>query len=316
MSLKNIIIVLFLLILIVGYALLKPEQKIQNHSSKNSIVLSTFALYDAAKHIGKDKFKLSSVLPFGSDAHSYELTPKKMAEIQDSSLFVYSGASLEPWISKISSPNMLDMSKYVNLIHLEEDHHHHHHHEDESHHEDEEVSHKEAIDPHYWLDINNMIKVAQKLTQEFVKLSPKNKDFFESNKNEYIKTLKEMDKRYKEELSLCKKDTIIVNHNAFSYLGKTYNFHIESINGLSTESMPSPDDVKHILHEIKEKNVSIIFFESFASDKLIKSIAKDVNVKVDTLQPLGNITKDEQNLTYAEIMDKNIRKIKQALECR
>lgn len=116
--------------------------------------------------------------------------------------------------------------------------------------------------------------------------------------------------------SSCQKDTIVVNHNAFSYLGERYGFHIESVNGLSNDSMPSPEDIKHILQLIKEKDISVIFFESFASDKIIKSIAKDTGVKIDTLQPLGNITKDEKGMTYAEIMDENIKKIKYALECR
>ncbi|MCW8839042.1 MAG: metal ABC transporter substrate-binding protein [Thiovulaceae bacterium] len=312
MGLKKIIFILFILISIVSYIVLNPEKNHNISTKRDSIVVSTFALYDAAKNISKDKFELSSVLPFGTDAHNYEITPKKMAKIQNSSLFVYSGASLEPWISKISSSNTLDMSKYVDLIHFEEDEHKHEHHG----HAHEEDEHGEKIDPHYWLDLNNMIKISEKLTAEFSKLSPENKDFFESNKNAYINTLTKMHEKYKKDFSTCKKDTIIVNHNAFSYLGKSYNFHIESINGLSTESMPSPSDVKHILHKIKEKEISIIFFESFASDKLIKSIADDADVKVDILQPLGNITKDEKDLTYIHIMNENIRKIKQALECR
>jgi zinc transport system substrate-binding protein len=125
-----------------------------------------------------------------------------------------------------------------------------------------------------------------------------------------------MQKRYEKDFSSCQKDTIIVNHNAFSYLAQKYNFNIKSINGLSNDSMPSPEDIKHILHEIEDKNISTIFFESFASDKLVKSIAKDTDIKVDTLQPLGNITKDEQGMSYEQIMDENIKKIKQALECR
>jgi len=307
MDFKKIVIVLLVLIFVATLVLFKQDKNSDNISSKQSVILSTFALYDISKFIAKDKFEISTVLPFGSDAHSFELTPKKMAQIQDADLFVYSGAALEPWVSKFSSQKSLDMSLHVELIHMQDDEHHHSHHE----HEDEE-----AVDPHYWLDLKNMQKMADVLTDEFTKLSPDNKNFFETNKKEYVSKLADMDKRYEQEFKECKKDTIVVNHNAFSYLGKKYSFHIESINGLSNDSMPSPSVIKDILHVIEHEKISVIFFESFASDKLIKSIAKDANVKVDTLQPLGNITKDEKDLTYFQIMDENIKKIKQALECR
>ncbi len=312
MGLKKILATLFLVVLIAGLVLVNNNKKVDGNSSEQNIVLSTFPLYDIASHIAKDKFVLSTVLPFGSDAHSFEMTPKKMAQIQDAELFVYSGASLEPWVSKFSSKKSLDMSQHVELIHMQEDENHHHAHHDEH----EQVEDDEAVDPHYWLDLTNMQKMAEVLTSEFIRLSPDNKSFFEKNKKEYLNNLIDMDNRYKKEFKECKKDTIVVNHNAFSYLGKKYNFHIESINGLSNDSMPSPKVIKDIIHLIEDEDISIIFFESFASDKLIKSIAKDTNVNVDTLQPLGNITKDEENMSFSEIMDDNILKIKKALECR
>lgn len=315
MGLKNIIITLFLALFVIVLIVINSEKNQSQKPSKPSVVLSTFTLFDVAKHISKDKFELSSALPFGVDAHSFELTPKKMIDIQNSNLFVYSGASLEPWISKITAPNSLDMSKFVNLIHLQDKDEEHHSHSEHGHHHDMD-EHGEVIDPHYWLDINNMIKISNKLCEEFIKISPKDKDFFELNKEKYVNNLIKMDKRYTKDFASCKKDTLVVNHNGFSYLGKMYNFHIKSISGLSTDSMPSPESIKKILHLIDEKKISIIFFESFASDKLVKSIANDTKIDVDTLQPLGNITKDEHGMTYAQIMDRNVEKIKKALECR
>ncbi|WP_373071944.1 metal ABC transporter substrate-binding protein [Sulfurimonas sp.] len=315
MIFKKIIITLFAAVLASLFVACSSEKKSDIKNTKINIVVSTYALYDITTHIAEDRFNVKNILPFGSDAHSYELSPKNMAGIQDANLFIYSGASLEPWAAKFSTQNSLDMSKYVKLIHLDEDDEHHHHKDSELEHE-EKSEHKEALDPHYWLDLENMEKMTEVIVAEFIKLSPKDKEFFETNKKSYLASLAEMDNSYKSALKECKKDTIVVNHNAFSYLGKKYNFHIESINGLSNDSMPSPDDIKKILHLIEDEGISIIFFESFASDKIIKSIAKDTGVKVDTLQPLGNITKDEVGKSYKHIMDENIKKIKQALECK
>jgi len=318
MPLKNIMVLLFIIIMGLLFVILNNDNEPKEFAQNKRVILSTFALYDAAKRISKDTLELSTVLPFGSDTHTYELTPKKMAEIQTAALFVYSGASLEPWIDKVKPKNAINMSQYMDLINFEqgqhcdhEGHGHNHHNHHNTHNET-----TKNIDPHYWLDLDNMVKIANKLTEAFIKISPEKKSFFELNKQAYIEHLKKMDTRYALALKECTKDTIVVNHNAYSYLGKKYGFQIDSINGLSTESMPSPQNIKNILHLIKEKEISVIFFESFASDRLVKSIAKDTNISVDTLQPLGNITKDEVDLSYEELMDKNIEKIKQALECK
>jgi zinc transport system substrate-binding protein len=154
MNLKNIIVASIILVITVFIIILSTQKNQQKVSTNKSIVLSTYALYDIAKHISKDKFELSTVLPFGSDAHSYELSPKKMVEIQDAQLFVYSGASLEPWVSKFSSDKSLDMSKHVELIYLDKGEHHNHAHEHDSHDD-------KNIDPHYWLDVQNMIKMSE-----------------------------------------------------------------------------------------------------------------------------------------------------------
>ena len=64
--------------------------------------------------------------------------------------------------------------------------------------------------------------------------------------------------------------------------------------------------------------MSTVFFESFVSDRAMKSIAEEANVSVDVLQPLGNITRDEadKKLTYEDIMLDNLEKISKALVCK
>jgi len=138
------------------------------------------------------------------------------------------------------------------------------------------------------------------------------------NRDAYVEMLSSLDKEYKKSLHSCKYDTLVANHNAFSYLGARYSFHIEALNGLSPDTAPSANDIKRVMSYIKETGVGVIFFESFVSDKVIKSIARDLTVRVDVLQPLGNITADEaeKKLSYEDIMRDNLNKIHKALECR
>lgn len=274
---------------------------------KPTIATSTFALYDISKYIAGESAEVFMILPFGVDAHSYEPTPKEMIKISKSDLVFYSGAGLEPWIKGFAFKNRaVDVSKKVELRDLQSDHEHKHTH---SHH---------GIDPHYWQDPQNMIKAAEYITKVLCEISPQNRDLYTKNQKSYVDMLKKLDDDYKKALSSCKADTIIVNHDAFSYLANRYGFHVEALSGLSPEAEPSAKNMVKIIEHIKEHKVSTLFFESFASDRAIKSIAKEAKVKVDVLQPLGNITADEAkaDLRYEDIMRKNLQKISQALECK
>jgi len=305
MNFKNIIFIAIIILFIAELVVMKEDARHEAQSTKPSIALSTFSLYDITKNIVGDTAEPFMILPFGVDAHSYEPNPKQVVKIYKSDLVVYSGAGLEPWIDGFSFKNKaIDMSLHVDLKKLEG---HHHGHDNES-----------STDPHYWLDFSNMIKATNLITKELVTIFPENKTLYETNRDKYISMLKNLDEDFSKKLSTCRVETIVVNHNAFSYLASKYDFEVEALSGLSPEAQPSAKSMAELIEHVKEYKLKTIFFESFVSDKAIKSIAKEAKVKVDVLQPLGNITADEakQKLSYEDIMRLNLVKLSEALECR
>lgn len=283
-------------------------------NQKPTIAASTFSLYDIAKNIAADSAEVFMIMPFGVDAHSYEPSPKQMAKISKSALVLYSGAGLEPWIEGFEFKNRaVDISTFVKLRELSNDEDHEHHEHDDGHHHSDH-----GVDPHYWQDPQNMILASNQITKELISLFPQNKDFYTKNRDAYVAMLQNLDASYKAELSECKLDTIIVNHDAFSYIAQRYGFHAEALSGLSPEAEPSAKDMIKLIKFIKEHKVKVIFFEKFANEKTIRTIAKEANVTADVLQPLGNITADEakKNLGYEDIMRINLQKISTSLECK
>ena len=308
-SFIKIIVVLVVAVLIAGYLTLKQSTSVETEVKKPSIALSTFSLYDIATHISGDTLDPFMILPAGVDAHSFEPTPKLMIKIQESDLVVYSGVGLEPWIANFAfKSKVIDMSKHVKLKEL---------HQEDSHQHGENCTHG-AIDPHYWLDIQNMIIATDVITHELIKILPQNKELYMLNREKYVLMLKSLDKKYKTTLSGCKKDMIIVNHNAFSYLASRYGFHVEALSGLSPEAQPSAKNMLRLIEDVKEHDLKTIFFESFVSDKAIKSIANEVDVDVEVLYPLGNITSEqlEKKYSFEDIMKINLQNISKALECQ
>ena len=306
---RKIIFILVAMVLILLVFMLQKGEKKEAPEALPLVALSTFSLYDIAKNVSQNTLELFMILPAGVDAHSFELTPKLMAAISRSDAVFYSGAGLEPWTSGLDfKSKAIDMSQHVTLRTLDAEEHHH---------EEEEHHHHTAVDPHYWLDLDNMVKATDIITAEFIKIAPQNKEFYTQNSEKYIAMLRALESDYKQALQNCAKDTIIVNHNAFSYIADKYGFHVEALSGFSPEAEPSPKNMARLIEHVKEHNVSVVFFESFVSDKAINSIANEANISAQVLHTLENITADEhkQNLDYENRMRANLVQLTKALEC-
>ena len=308
---RNVIFILVIVALMVQvYVINKDDDKTMT-STQPIVAVSSFSIYDITNHIAQESVKIVNILPLGVDPHSFEPTPKLMAEIEKSDLVFYSGAGLEPWTHGFGFKNRaIDISQHVVLRELDADEHEHHQHHDE------QCAHN-TIDPHYWLDFANMQRATVLIRDELIKLQPKYKTLYEKNAAEYLHMLEKLDKNYKKYLSSCRSNTVIVNHNAIGYMAHNYGFHVESLSGLSPEAQPSAKDLTRIFKEIKREGVSTIFFENFVSDKAIRTVANDAKVELEVFQALGNITADEakRQLTYEEIMYENLNKLSKALMC-
>lgn len=307
---RKIIFILIVATFLLQMFVMQQDEKAK--IQKPMVAVSTFSLYDITKHIVGDTLEIINIIPFGVDPHSYEPTPKAMADIIKSKLVLYSGAGLEPWTDGFEFQNrVIDISKHVTLRELNE-----HEHEQHSFH-DNQCAHSK-IDPHYWLDFSNMVTTANLITTELIKISPSNELLYLTNRDKYVKMLHKLDDDYKKALTGCSLDTIIVNHNAVGYLSNRYGFHVESLSGFSPEAEPSAKNMARLISHVQEHSVPTVFFETFVSDRAIKSIANEAKVSVDVLQPLGNITADEakKKLTYEQMMYVNLEKISKALMCR
>ena len=297
-------------IFVIPFMFLSCSQEKTIKKSKPRVALSTFVLFDIANHIAQDKMELVRIIPAGVGIHSFEPTPQTIANIETSDLVLYNGAGLEPWLDSFTFKNRaVGVGNYIRLQHLTEEEHSH---------DDHSACSHSKFDPHIWFDIDNMKQITQIIAYEFIALDPKNKTSYLDNREAYIEMLNRLDLAYKNKLQSCSLDTIVTNHNAFSYLATKYGFDIKTLSGLSPEAEVSPKDVIRVMKDIQTNNIDVVFFEDFGSDKAMKSLAKQVSVKVDSLHPLGNITKDDvaKNYTYEDIMLKNLEKISGALHCQ
>ncbi|MDD5053217.1 MAG: zinc ABC transporter substrate-binding protein [Sulfuricurvum sp.] len=294
--------------IVIGMSFFSPNPKLKviEQQQKPIISVSTFTLYEIVHAIAGDALEVHSIIPLGTDAHVFNPNPQQVAEISNSALFVYNGAGFESWANQLrqtlsAKTDVLDMSQHVVLLKG-----------------GEEPQQQDADDPHYWLDIENMIRMTQVMEGRLSKLSPSNGELFHKNTADYIAKLQELKSEYKIGLSECKNRTLISNHNAFGYLAHLNNLDNVSVIGLSSDEQPSAKNIADIIDVVKKHGVRTIFFEDFINDNVSQTIAHETGIKAVSLQPLENISEDElkSHQTYLSIMQDNLVKLREAMECR
>ena len=300
---KALILLVLLFTLFIG-GILISENKLSTQDGTPSIAVTNFAIYDIASRILPQEISVKKLIPFGLEMHTFMPSVQTMSEVSKSELFVFTGLGMEPWIKK-EYPNQMDMSKFVVLKEGDEDHE-----EDEGHHH-----HDEAVDPHYWLDIDNMKRMTKALSAELQQRFPEHQRTLEVNANAYVEELTALDNDYKAKLKTCKHHEIVVNHNAFGYLGQRYGFSSHSVTGLSPDEQVSAKKMKEITDLVKDEGIKIVFFESFVSPKVSETISNESGAKAESLQPLANVREDEADKGYSVLMRENLKKLTRAMEC-
>jgi zinc transport system substrate-binding protein len=293
--------------IVIGMSFFSPKLQPKNSSeeAKPAVSVSTFSLLETANAVAGDAISINMIVPLGNDPHMFSPNPSQVAEISKSSLFIYNGAGFETWadnLTKTLSQNtkIIDMSTHVSLMKSE-------------HGEEGEVN-----NPHYWLDIDNMIKMTQTLDGEFSKLSPAKAEQFHKNSTAYIAELQKLKSEFTTGMAECKNHILISNHDAFGYLAQANKLENVSVIGLSTDEQPSAKTIAEIIALVKEHGIKTIFFEELVNDNVSQTIAKETGATTQPLQPLENISQDElkSHQTYLSIMRDNLKKLREAMECR
>ena len=146
-------------------------------------------------------------------------------------------------------------------------------------------------------------------------IDPTNTDSYKANAEKLTETMKTLDKDFETGLANCEIHTFITNHAAFGYLADRYGLDQIGISGLSTEDEPSPARIEEIQKTAKATNVTTIFYEQAVSSKVAETIASDLGLETDVLDPVETLSDKSKGKDYAEVMRSNLESLKKANRC-
>jgi len=196
------------------------------------ILASTTILADITRNIAGDRFAVESLLPVGSDPHSYQATPQDVAKVSESELIIVNGAGYESFIHPLlenagEEKTLIEASAGISP--------------------GEDAEH--GLDPHMWLDPNLVITYVENIRAALTHFDPDGEAAYKSNADTYIAELKDLDAWIIEQVEQVhvEKRLLVTNHEAFGYFAERYGFDVVGtvIESFSTDASPPLNNSPH-----------------------------------------------------------------------
>lgn len=279
-----------------------------------SIVAAAYPFQFVAERVAGERGAVTSLTAPGAEPHDVELTPRQVASIAEADLVVYLKGfqpAVDEAVAQSGNPRVLDTTTVVPLRPLAEDEHGEESHGDERDHGQGQG----GLDPHVWLDPTKLISIVDAVAGRLAEQDPENAEAYRANAAALTQELTTLDQEYRTGLSPCVRREFVTTHAAFGYLADRYDLVQISIAGLSPDSEPSPARIAEVQREAKEHQITTIFYETLVSPDVARSIADDLGLKTDVLDPIEGITPESRGQDYLAVMRSNLPALRSAGEC-
>ncbi|MFI8516919.1 metal ABC transporter substrate-binding protein [Streptomyces sp. NPDC085481] len=294
------------------------------NGGKLDVVASFYPMQFLAERIGGGHVAVDTLTKPGVEPHDLELKPRQIGDLADADLVVYLKGvqpAVDAAIQQAGVENTVDAATLTTLERHGAEAGGHEHGAEADHgseaghdsHEGHDHSSEAGADPHIWLDPVKYAEVAKGVGAAFEKADPAHAADYKKNTATLVKQLGDLNTAFETGLKNTASKTFITTHSAFGYLAERYGLEQEGISGMAPEAEPSPARVKELQDIARKDKVTTVFFETLASDKTAKTLARDTGLKTDVLDPLEGITDASKGDDYIEVMQSNLAALKTAL---
>ncbi len=303
----------------------------QENDPRPLVITTLFPQYDFVRAIAGDKVNLKLLLKPGVEAHTFEPTPRDIAEISKAALFIYTGEFMEPWAGRIlkgiKNETLIIVDAGKNIALLDADNHNQEHGEDEdddhghSHDRKKIDSHKKHNhgdkDPHIWTNPLNALKMIDNILAGLMKSDPENSAYYTANAEKFKKEIITLHNDFINTFKKTEyKKILYAGHFAFGYFARLYGLeHISPYKGFSPNAEPGPREIAELVKAIEESGTKVIYFEELVDPKVARVISQQTGAEMILLHGAHNVSKKDFNdgLTYITIMRNNLEALKKGL---
>ncbi len=280
-----------------------------------SVVATVFAPYDFARQLVGDRGEVTLLLPPGSEAHSYEPSPKDIIEIQNCDVFIYVGGVSDAWVTDVleSVGDGVRTVTLMDCVELLEEEHVEGMEIDEHEHDDGEVEY----DEHVWTSPRNAKLICEKIAAALSEADPEGEAEYSAALEGYCAELDELDAAFTDVVANGVRNTIVFGDRfPLLYFAKAYGLeYYAAWPGCADEAEPSAATVAFLIDKVNEENIPVVFHIELSNEDMADTICEATGAEKLLFSACHNVTRAqfEEGVTYLDLMWQNVDALKEAL---
>jgi zinc transport system substrate-binding protein len=279
----------------------------QEKKCRLNIGASLHPYYSWAKNIVGDQANVTSIIPPGSDPHSYQPMPSDMKNLENLDVIIINGIGhdefIKPMLKAIENDKLvvIDTSKGLPLIPSFNKHY------------DFEKENKVSYNSHTYISITGAIQQMQMIARKLGRLCPDQAGEFVKNVRAYSMKLRAM-----LQAALMRIDMLNLNnlriatvHDGYSYLFQELGIEVSAVVQPRHGVKPSARQLEDTIKRIKRAKVNVLFGEMDYEKKYVDIIYKETGCRLYALSHISNgeYTKE----FFEQAMQRNIDAVIAAL---
>jgi manganese/iron transport system substrate-binding protein len=248
-------------------------------------VVTTFTvIQDIAQNVAGDAAVVESITKPGAEIHDYQPTPLDIVKAQSADLVIWNGMNLERWFERFFE-NVEDVpsvvaSEGVEPVGINEG------------------PYTGKPNPHAWMSPANALIYVENIRKALAAHDPQHAAVYNANAAAYAARIKAIDVPLRQRLAAIPEAQrwLVTSEGAFSYLARDYGLHELYLWPINADQLGTPQQVRHVIDEVRKHKVPVVFSESTVSDRPARQVAKETGARyggvlyVDSLsQPGGPV---------------------------
>lgn len=249
------------------------------------LVSSIRPLHIITQELAGDYATSELLLPPSVSPHLYQLKPSDRSLLQRADRVFWIGPELERFLVKPlallspSQPIALLYAEGIKTIDSNEEHDHQGH-------------DHQGVDPHIWLNIDNVRVIAQRIADELIAIDPAHRAQYTKNLQRFIDKLTQLDQQAASRLKPLKAKGYVLLHDGYSHFEERYGLRRLAAFSLSPDRKPGARHLLAIRRLLDSGSVVCVFREPQYQPAVLASIVGTRSIKQGLLDPLASQAMD------------------------
>jgi ABC-type Zn uptake system ZnuABC Zn-binding protein ZnuA len=282
-----------------------------SHSaSRLRVVTTVMPLTDMVQQITGDAIQLHGLVPAGTNAHTFQPTPRDARYLAEADLVILNGLQLEipteQLVRGIAKPD-------VTLLKLG----------------DQTIERSDWVfdfsfpvrqghpNPHLWLNVAYSMTYVTLIRDQLSRLDAANHQLYHRNAARYLNQLKQLDACITDAIRTIPlhQRKLLTYHDAWPYFARRYGLTVLGAAQPTNFFEPSPREVALLIEQLRQERVAAIFGSAVFASKILAKIAAETGIRyINTLRDdtLPG-AQGEKRHSYTGMMIENVTTIVEAL---